>query len=124
MGVNDLNIVDTVNSRAVEYFKLYKSLANKYENVEFYFMSVNPVQARYMYTKDMADMRNDEIMRFNAAMHKLLEKNDLDNMHYCDSYNNIHFETYDGLHYDNSTNQLILNYITNKCVIYNTKRTI
>ena len=39
-------------------------------------------------------------------------------MTYCDSYNEVTFKTQDGLHYTKTTNQEIVDYITNKCVVY------
>ena len=40
------------------------------------------------------------------------------NLHYCDSYHNVKFETPDGLHYDTKTDQKIIDYITNNCIDY------
>ena len=118
MGVNDTRVVDNIEDRVVEYFSLYKKLADNYSDVNFYLLSVNPVQNKELYDDIMAEVRNHKIMDFNSKIDELLENNKRINMYSCDSFNNVNFETYDGLHYDDKTNQLILNYIDNKCIKY------
>ena len=39
-------------------------------------------------------------------------------MYYCDAYNNLKFDTNDGLHYTQETNEDIIYYISNKFIDY------
>lgn len=120
MGVNDLNNEEYKGDEiAEEYFKLYSKLAKENSDSEVYILSVNPIDDEKINAKWSTNNRTtNEIKLFNKTIQKELAKSNLDNMHYCDSYNSIDFETYDGLHYTEETNKKIINYINNDCVQY------
>ena len=120
MGVNDINKITNDNFAfkvSDKYFEYYKSLALKYPNVKFYVLSVNPIQDD-LFKKHWAKftLNNEYIEIFNSNIFKKTTKFKL--IKYCDTYNNINFQTYDGLHYTHDTSQEIVNYIANKCVRY------
>lgn len=116
MGVNDLN--DTTDSEKIAklYFKLYQRLSNKYNDTKFYILSINPVD------DTIINKYWDDNIRSNVTINttnKLLKKFSTNsNIKYCDSYNELEFDTKDGLHYTRSTNQKIINYIASKCISY------
>ena len=116
MGVNDIQFTrpfdDDINSYKAEFKKLIK----KYPNVKFYYLSINPIEEdkmNYFYPENRRT--NSEIMFFNNEMHDFTIKN---NIKYCSSFDDVLFNTTDGIHYDEETNQRIINYINNKCVVY------
>lgn len=120
MGVNDLNDNISVIKRANEYFDLYKKIALKYPNVKFYLLSVNPIDEIIINEKWAGNYRtNRKINMFNNEMNKLILDSRLGNMYNCDSYHSISFKLPDGLHYSLDTDQNILNFISNKCILYN-----
>lgn len=117
MGVNDLNSDYEGDEIAESYFKLYSNLAKNYPNVKIYIMSVNPIYEDKLNIWEPSNKRtNDKIKIFNNTIKKELKKNDLNNLYYCDSYNNLNFASDDGLHYTKNTNKKIINYIVNKCI--------
>lgn len=118
MGVNDINNVQNVKDKALEYFSYYKELIEKYPNVNFYFLSINPTIKSLMdvYWAKM-NISNDNIELFNDTLAKKIITNKKDSIFYCDSYNNINFKTYDGLHYRKETSQKIINFIVKDCVV-------
>ena len=119
MGVNDLNDVEYKGDDISEkYFKLYKDLAKKYPNVKIYLMSVNPIDDVLINQKPYNNRTTEEILLFNKTTQDLLKRKGLDNMYYCDSYNQVNFKTDDGLHYTDDTNKEIIKYIDNECVQY------
>ena len=119
MGVNDLNDDKYKGDEiAEEYFKLYSKLAKENGDIDVYILSVNPIDDVLINQKWKNNRTTGEIKLFNKTIQKELAKSNLDNMHYCDSYNSIKFETYDGLHYTEETNKKIINYINNNCVQY------
>ncbi len=118
MGVNDLpnNIVKKVAS---DYLKYYKELLIAYPNVEFYWLSVNPINPqKYIirYSKDK--YVSDKIETFNQILLENVKENQASNITFCDSYHEFTFYTTDGLHYTEQTGKQIINYIVNKCVKY------
>ncbi len=121
MGVNDVPIPTSIKSRAVEYFNMYQKLANEYKNVKFYILSVNPIESKGVYDLYKYIDKRRIIEEFNREMNKNIKETNLPNIYICDSYNNIHFDTIDGLHYDFETNQRILKYISDECIKYNEK---
>lgn len=119
MGVNDLEFSDDAKYYATEYYNIYYNLASKYKEINFYLLSVNPINEEKIYQCFKQSGRtNQEIIDFNNTTINLLNGSDLDNMHYCDSYHNIDFGMPDGLHYDKDTDQRIVNFIANKCIVY------
>lgn len=114
MGVNDLDTSKTVNVLADNYLGLYEKIVEEYSNVNFYFLSVNPIDEETIKSHFPGKRTNKRIQNFNKFIKN--EINDFDNAAYCDSYNEIKFEIPDGLHYSQSTNRKIVNYIVNKCV--------
>ena len=120
MGVNDLNWLkedyDETNL-ADDYFDAYKKLFDKYPEVNFYLLSVNPVDEKKIKKNISNNRRNNKsIEKYNSYLKEKIEDSKADNVAYCDSYNTLKFETKDGLHYTQNTNREIINYIANKCV--------
>lgn len=117
MGVNDFEFCDNVYLKAKEYFNIYKNVALKYKNINFYLLSVNPVDEKKIFDSYRCVGRTDKKVRdFNNELKKLLARDTLKNIFYCDSYSNIKFDSPDGLHYDEKTNQNIINFISRKCL--------
>lgn len=119
MGVNDLDDKTYKGNDIAEvYFNLYSNLAKKYADVNFYIMSVNPINEKKInkiWTNN--NRTNKEIKLFNKTIQKRLKESNLDNMHYFDSYDTLDFQTDDGLHYTQDTNREIINYIANEIFI-------
>lgn len=117
MGVNDLNTNYKGDEISKDYFKLYQKLAKDYPNIDVYIMSVNPIYEDKLNKSEVSNKRTvNKIKLFNNNILNELEHSNLDNLYYCDSYNNLHFESEDGLHYTRDTNKEIINYIANKCI--------
>lgn len=120
MGVNDLNDDKYKGDDiALDYFKFYKEIASKYSNIKLYVLSVNPIDEKKInITWSNNNRTNKEIELFNKTIKNEIEDSDIFNIYYCDSYNDMSFETEDGLHYTQGTNKRIINYIVNDCVQY------
>lgn len=120
LGVNDLNRFIDIDLRVKEYYKLYRNIymMNKNKNISYYFLSVNPVDENTIYNYWPSNIRtNNKIEYFNNKMIELDSKDRF--MTYCDSYNTLNFKLYDGLHFEEETNKLILKYIIRSCVNLN-----
>lgn len=118
MGVNDIQYAYDIKDRVKEYFLLYKNLYLTYSEVDFYILSVNPVDDKIL-SKDKNSRRtNKRIEEFNGYVSDSVMNSDANNIYYCNSYDKIDFNLPDGLHYDDETNQKIIEYITNRCVNY------
>lgn len=117
MGVNDLNYIVDVKQKGVEYFELYESLIKKYKNVSFYILSVNPIDEDVIDDYFNNKRTNKKIETFNNTFITLLNDTGFDNATYCDSYHNLSFNLPDGLHYDTKTDQKIIDYIKDDCVV-------
>ena len=119
MGVNDLNDYNDPLIHSENYFKLYYDLASQYEDVNFYILSINPVDMSIINKRIYNQKRtNIKIEKFNKNIIHNIKNSNLKNIKYCDSYNNINFKTRDGLHYDKQTDQYIINYLTKNCLEY------
>lgn len=119
LGVNDLNHTDNTRLIAKNYYNIYKKLFKKYPNVNFYLLSVNPVDDKIINKKIPNNIRsNAKVENLNSLMIEYMNEDHFSNVKYCDSYHNIGFETLDGLHYNTETDQKIIDYITDKCVDY------
>ena len=119
MGVNDLNSNLEVAEIVEDYFKLYSELAERFPNVKVYIMSVNPINEEKRNKIEPNNKRTTEkIKLFNQTIQEKLKDSNLKNMYYCDAYNNLKFDTNDGLHYTQETNENIIYYISNKCIDY------
>ena len=117
MGVNDLNSDYKGKEIALDYFKIYQSIAHEFSNAKIYILSVNPIDESKINKFWVGSKRtNKKIQLFNKTMQIKLKKENIDNMFYCNSYNKLKFDTYDGLHYTNKTNKDVINYIENKCI--------
>lgn len=118
LGVNDIQynngkIKDTFD----KYIREYKKLVLKYDDVDFYFLSVNPIDEDLLNKSQPNNIRtNAMIERLNEYFEKAIDNSN--NFVYCDSYHSLDFEAYDGIHYDSETSQNILYYIARKCVNY------
>lgn len=119
MGVNDLNSNYKGKEIAEDYFELYSKLANDYPNIKMYIMSVNPIYEDKLNEWERTNKRTvEKIKMFNDTIQDELKESDLENLHYCDAYNTIDFNSDDGLHYTQDTNREIINYIANKCISF------
>lgn len=119
MGVNDLNEDISPINLSNEYYKLYRQLSQTYKDVNFYILSVNPIDMSIINIKNYNQKRTTEkIEDFNSNIIKNINTDKQDNIKYCDSYNSFEFETRDGLHYTKNTDEKIINYLTNKCLDY------
>ena len=118
LGVNDLNTNISIKNRANEYFNLYKNVIKKHANVQFYLLSVNPIDEDIINDNFKNIRTNNKIKQFNYYLKKEMTGSSLDNIKYCDSYNNLEFNLPDGLHYDTKTDQKIIDYIANNCIDY------
>lgn len=122
MGVNDLNWLKkdyNEEDLAEDYFNAYEELISEYSNVNFYLLSVNPLEEKIIKEKIPDNKRsNKSIKKYNSYLKEKIKDSKLDNVAYCDSYNTLDFETIDGLHYNKKTNEVILNYIINDCIKY------
>lgn len=119
MGVNDLADDINIKKRAYEYFSDYENLSLEYPNVNFYLLSINPVDDSIINKYFKTNKRsNKKIESFNYEMNNFLLNSKSNNLYSCDSYNSLYFKLSDGLHYDLATEQEILDYITNKCISY------
>ena len=117
MGVNDLNSDLKGKEIAEDYFEVYSKLANEYFDAKIYLMSVNPIIEKKLNKIEPGNKRtNKKIKLFNQTIQKELKASDAENLYYCNAYNNLKFETNDGLHYTQNTNKKIINYIINDCV--------
>ena len=120
MGVNDLNWLKKdydEEDLTEDYFKAYEELVSEYSDVNFYLLSVNPLNEKIIKEKIPDNKRsNKSIKKYNNYLREEIENSKFDNISYCDSYNTLDFETYDGLHYNRKTSEAILNYIINDCV--------
>ena len=102
-----------------DYLKLYSELAERFPNVKVYIMSVNPINEEKRNKTEPNNKRTTEkIKLFNKLIREKLKDSNLKNMYYCDAYNNLKFDTNDGLHYTQETNEDIIYYISNKCIDY------
>ena len=119
MGVNDLNDTDEAVEHADDYFILLQELVSKYDNVNFYFLSVNPINDRIINRYFRPQHRTtSKILSFNSEIVSKIDRFYFNNLFYCDSYDSIDFGIPDGLHYDKDTDQKIVDYIVNDCVRY------
>lgn len=117
MGVNDLSSDIKDTQRADEYFDIYKEISEKYKDINIYLLSINPIDENIINDNFSTNKRTTEkIENFNQELIDNILKEKLDNVYYCDSYNNMSFETPDGLHYNKETNIKIIDYIANKCL--------
>ena len=119
MGVNDLNDNVEAIKHADDYYLLFKKIVSKYNNVNFYILSVNPINDKIINRFFTPQYRTtSKIQSFNDETFTLIDESYFKNLFYCDSYNSIYFGIPDGLHYDRDTDQRIVDYIVNDCVRY------
>ncbi len=109
MGVNDSG---ANGSNAGSYAKYLNKKAKEWtkKGASVYFVSVNPLSD---------SSKNANVKAFNSSIKKKLSKN----ITYIDTYNNVSFNSTDGIHYDNSTYQKIYNYIKQVVSSNNTTKT-
>ena len=121
LGVNDLHYVEDVELRVQEYYKLYNNIVKNNPNIDFYFLSVNPIIEDVLKENFGYDDKktNKKIDRFNKEMKNLIDNSNLNNFKYCDSNNSLDFIIPDGIHYDLNTNKNILDFIINRCIKIN-----
>lgn len=119
MGVNDLNENKKVEEIANNYFKIINDLVKENKDIEFYFLSVNPIDDKIIGKYFKPQKRTTQkIKNFNNIIIKSIYYSENKNLSYCDSYNNIDFGMPDGLHYDSETDKKIIDFIVNKCIKY------
>lgn len=121
LGVNDLHYVEDVELRVQEYYKLYNNIVKNNPNIEFYFLSVNPIIEDVLKENFGYDEKktNKKINRFNKKMKSLIDNSNSNNFKYCDSNNSLDFVIPDGIHFDLNTNKSILDFIINRCIKIN-----
>ena len=117
LGVNDLNSSDNPKTLADKYFDIYKEIIFEYSDVYFYFLSVNPIDEDVIEEKFSPNERtNDKIEVFNARMYENMVDLNNKRVNYCDAYNRLKFGLPDGLHYDDETDQRIVDFIARDCI--------
>lgn len=118
LGVNDLNDDVSPAIMAEKYIEIYKEILLDYSDVKFYFLSVNPIDEKIIEKYFAGRRTNARIELFNSYIAKYVDDiNDI-NIQYCDAYNRLNFNLPDGLHYDDETDQKILNFIARDCIDY------
>lgn len=113
MGVNDLNSEMSATKHAKDYYDYYVKIAKQLPNVDFYLLSVNPIDEVRIFKQLRTNQR---IKEFNDYLIHKVYRDQIDNIKYCDSFNNLSFVLPDGLHYDSITDQKIINFIINYCI--------
>lgn len=117
LGVNDVDYDVDLNERVRNYYKIYRNMIIQNKDVNFYFLSVNPIDENRIYDKFPSNIRtNEKIEDFNDYIYNRLNEDGFNNAKYCDSYNNLLFSIPDGLHYSDKTDQDIIDYINNYCI--------
>ncbi len=127
LGVNDIDYKNlNITTRAKDYYKIYNNLIKQYTDVNFYILSVNPIDESRIYKKfcECNNRTNKKIEEFNNYFIDKIKKGNLSNVKYCDSYNDMIFNLPDGLHYDDETDQKIIDYINNNCVNFSIPKII
>ena len=82
-------------------------------------LSVNPVDDSVIDKLWKNQHRNNyKIKQFNDELLSLVNNDQQENINFCNSYDNIEFKLPDGLHFDIKTDKKIINYISNRCSIY------
>ena len=116
MGVNDIQKYRPFDSSIKTYLKEYSKLINQYDDVHFYLLSINPIVEKKLKVTQPDNVRtNKDIDYFNE---KLMEFSNNNNISYCPANEAFDFNTDDGIHYTEETNQVIIDYIANDCVKY------
>ena len=117
LGVNDLSSLESPKVLADDYFKVYNEIISNYPGVEFYFLSVNPIDEDVINERFSSNKRtNKKIEEFNAEIYYDMNSIEENSINYCDAYNRLDFNLPDGLHYDSETDQRIIDYIARDCV--------
>lgn len=115
MGVNDIQYYKNYDESINSYLNEYADLISDYPDVEFYLLSINPIVESKLIKVQPDNVRtSDDIRYFN---NRLVHFSVKERISYCDAINKIDFETNDGIHYTKKTNQDIINFILNDCVI-------
>ena len=114
LGVNDINSDAKPSDIARDYLIIYNNIIFENPDVNFYFLSVNPIDEKiinnYFHNQKRTNKRIEE---FNQYIISSIKK--YNNISYCDSYNDLNINFYDGLHFDFQTNKSILYYLINDC---------
>lgn len=117
MGVNDIQYNNDINYTAQKYNSSFQLLSSIYPEVNFYIMSINPVNDKSINKNFKTNVRtNNNIKKLNEKIVNFIDDINYSNLKYCDSYNDINFNTKDGLHYTKGTNEKIIKYILDDCV--------
>ena len=99
-GVND-------HGNIRKYIISYRKLVNSYPNAQIWFMSVNPIDAKYK----AGYVSNKDIDRFNKKLKASFPDRYIDTNSYLKK---TKFKTVDGLHYTAATYRKIYNYVLSK----------
>ena len=120
LGVNDMDSNISIKNIVNQYYKTYKRIITNNEQTNFYILSVNPIDENKIYNlfNKNSKRTTKKIELFNKEMIKLIKKDNIKNIKFCNSYNSIDFEMPDGLHYNYKTDEKIMKYIIEKCVKY------
>ena len=119
-GVNDLNLNDKKSPEyhSSTYTEIYDDLLNKYKDVDFYILSVNPIDEDVIDYYWNQTRTEKDVVDFNKYTINWIYNTNHSNIKYCDSFNEMEFMMLDGLHYTKQTDIDILNYIVNRCLKY------
>lgn len=117
MGVNDISFYNNIKGTVNAYKEGYTMPAKIFPNVHFYILSINPINENIINDYFKLNTRtNKKIEKTNNMFQEYINNSKKENLKYCDSYNNINFNTKDGLHYTKETNEKIIDYIINDCI--------
>lgn len=117
LGVNDIQSGKTLKKIVKLYTDEYYKFIKKYKNVNFYFLSINPIDEEKLNKSQPDNIRTNALIdKLNGYFRKTTEK--YDNYSYCDSNNVLEFLTDDGIHYKSETDQDITDFIVRNCVVY------
>lgn len=117
MGVNDLQVEENPMVVANKYSHSFQVLSKFYDNVDFFIMSINPINEVLIQKHIETNIRtNNNIEIVNNNLSNFINDSEINNLKFCDAYNNITFNTNDGLHYTEKTNKKIIEYILNDCL--------
>lgn len=119
MGVNDIQYSKNFNREINLYLEKYNKLLMEYSDVQFYLLSINPINEKKLKLYQPNNVRTTKMIEFfNKKLKNNVKTNKFNNIIYCNSYDSIYFKTDDGIHYTDETNQEIIDYISKKCLTY------
>lgn len=118
LGVNDIQYdKGNIDEISDNYINEYNKIVKRYSDVDFYFLSINPIDEKLLKKSQPENTRtNREIDELNEYFKNSTKQ--FANYSYCDSHSKLEFLTDDGIHYKSETNQDIVDFIARECVNY------